>query len=64
MLTRSGLLDQAQSWVATGENQPVSGARIAPVPPDVDAARHRRVPMTAVSHGQSTSFVCRPAPLG
>ncbi|WUG85726.1 YidB family protein [Streptomyces sp. NBC_00454] len=29
MLTKSGLVDQAQSWVGTGENQPVSGAQIA-----------------------------------
>ncbi|MFD7443155.1 YidB family protein [Streptomyces sp. NPDC059909] len=29
MLTRSGLVDQAQSWVGTGENQPVSGTQIA-----------------------------------
>ncbi|MER5934598.1 YidB family protein [Streptomyces sp. NPDC002054] len=28
MLNRSGLVDQAQSWVGTGENQPVSGAQI------------------------------------
>ncbi|MFC8237631.1 YidB family protein [Streptomyces sp. NPDC057284] len=34
MLTRSGLLDQAQSWVGTGENKPVSGARIAQALPD------------------------------
>nr|WP_282190386.1 MULTISPECIES: YidB family protein [Streptomyces] len=25
MLTRSGLIDQAQSWIGTGENKPVSG---------------------------------------
>jgi uncharacterized protein YidB (DUF937 family) len=29
MLTKSGLTDQAQSWLGTGENQPVSGAQIA-----------------------------------
>ncbi|MDF6041597.1 YidB family protein [Streptomyces sp. JH14] len=34
MLTKSGLLDQAQSWVGTGENQPVSGAQIAQALPD------------------------------
>ncbi|MCX5379177.1 YidB family protein [Streptomyces sp. NBC_00091] len=28
MLTKSGLADQANSWVGTGENQPVSGAQI------------------------------------
>ncbi|MEU3480781.1 YidB family protein [Streptomyces sp. NPDC033754] len=34
MLTRSGLVDQAQSWVGTGENKPVSGAQIADALPD------------------------------
>ncbi|MET9584993.1 YidB family protein [Streptomyces sp. NPDC006539] len=34
MLTRSGLLDQTQSWVGTGENKPVSGAQIAQALPD------------------------------
>ncbi|MCZ0979151.1 YidB family protein [Streptomyces diastatochromogenes] len=34
MLTKAGLADQAQSWVGTGENQAVSGARIAEALPD------------------------------
>ncbi|MGW6095861.1 YidB family protein [Streptomyces sp. NPDC055157] len=34
MLTMSGLIDQAQSWVGTGENKPVSGAQIAQALPD------------------------------
>ncbi|MGW2088483.1 YidB family protein [Streptomyces sp. NPDC001880] len=34
MLTGSGLVDQAQSWVGTGENQAVSGARISEALPD------------------------------
>ncbi|WP_330244066.1 MULTISPECIES: YidB family protein [unclassified Streptomyces] len=34
MLTKSGLLDQAQSWVGAGENKPVSGAQIAQALPD------------------------------
>ncbi|WP_351233025.1 YidB family protein [Streptomyces sp. NPDC002133] len=29
MLTKSGLADQAQSWIGTGQNQPVSGGQIA-----------------------------------
>ncbi|WP_329188913.1 YidB family protein [Streptomyces sp. NBC_01428] len=29
MLTKSGLVDQAQSWVGTGENKAVSGQQIA-----------------------------------
>ncbi|MGV9692703.1 YidB family protein [Streptomyces sp. NPDC003444] len=34
LLTRSGLLDQAQSWIGTGENKSVSGAQIAQALPD------------------------------
>ncbi|MBT2447048.1 DUF937 domain-containing protein [Streptomyces sp. ISL-43] len=34
MLTKSGLVDQAQSWVGTGENKPVTGAQIAEALPD------------------------------
>ncbi|WP_370411447.1 YidB family protein [Streptomyces fradiae] len=33
-LTKAGLADQAQSWVGTGDNQPVSGAQIAQALPD------------------------------
>ncbi|MFD8695491.1 YidB family protein [Kitasatospora purpeofusca] len=29
MLSKSGLVDQTQSWVGTGENKPVTGAEIA-----------------------------------
>lgn len=34
MLAKSGLVEQAQSWIATGDNQPVSGAQIAEALPD------------------------------
>jgi uncharacterized protein YidB (DUF937 family) len=34
MLTKSGLMDQAQSWIGTGENKPVSGEQIAQALPD------------------------------
>ncbi|MER6256455.1 YidB family protein [Streptomyces sp. NPDC001584] len=34
MLTKSGLADQAQSWIGTGDNQAVSGAQIAEAVPD------------------------------
>ncbi|MFC3257391.1 YidB family protein [Streptomyces xanthochromogenes] len=34
MLTKSGLVDQAQSWVGNGDNQPVSGAQIADALPN------------------------------
>ncbi|MEU8622337.1 YidB family protein [Streptomyces sp. NPDC048623] len=33
-LTEAGLADQAQSWIGTGDNQPVSGAQIAEALPD------------------------------
>ncbi|MEU8764020.1 YidB family protein [Streptomyces sp. NPDC048659] len=38
MLTKSGLADQAQSWIGTGDNKAVSGAQIAEALPD-DALR-------------------------
>lgn len=34
MLTRSGLVDQVQSWIGTGGNQAVSGAQISAALPD------------------------------
>ncbi|MET9345791.1 YidB family protein [Streptomyces termitum] len=34
MLTRSGLADQARSWIGTGDNQSVDGAQIARALPD------------------------------
>ncbi|MFF2778801.1 YidB family protein [Streptomyces sp. NPDC058052] len=34
LLTRSGLADQAQSWIGTGENKPVDGTQIAQALPD------------------------------
>ncbi|WP_369245550.1 YidB family protein [Streptomyces sp. R41] len=34
MLARSGLTEEAQSWVGTGENKPVSGAQVAQALPD------------------------------
>ncbi|WP_435865766.1 YidB family protein [Streptomyces virginiae] len=34
MLTKSGLADQAQSWIGTGQNQSVSGAQISEALPD------------------------------
>ncbi|MFE3559273.1 YidB family protein [Streptomyces sp. NPDC059193] len=34
MLTKSGLVDQAQSWVGTGANQPVSADQIKEALPD------------------------------
>ncbi|WP_037707907.1 YidB family protein [Streptomyces griseus] len=34
MLTRSGLADQAQSWIGTGDNKPVDGEQITRALPD------------------------------
>ncbi|MEU4267339.1 YidB family protein [Streptomyces sp. NPDC026092] len=34
MLTTSGLADQAQSWVGSGENKPVTGQQVAEALPD------------------------------
>ncbi|MFF4008804.1 YidB family protein [Streptomyces sp. NPDC001717] len=34
MLTKSGLAEQAQSWIGTGDNQPVSGAQVREALPD------------------------------
>ncbi|MEU6853409.1 YidB family protein [Actinacidiphila alni] len=34
MLTKSGLTEQANSWVGTGENKPVTGEQIAQALPD------------------------------
>lgn len=34
MLTKSGLVDQAQSWVGTGANQPVSADQVKEALPD------------------------------
>ncbi|MFD9795331.1 YidB family protein [Streptomyces sp. NPDC059070] len=34
MLTRSGLTDQAQSWIGPGDNQQVTGAQIQEAVPD------------------------------
>jgi len=34
MLTKSGLADQAQSWVGTGDNQSVTGAQVRQALPD------------------------------
>ncbi|MCX5202148.1 YidB family protein [Streptomyces sp. NBC_00237] len=39
MLQKSGLADQAQSWIGTGDNQPVSGAEVAQALPDEALAK-------------------------
>ncbi|MCX5113923.1 YidB family protein [Streptomyces sp. NBC_00378] len=60
MLTRSGLVDQAHSWVGTGENQPVSGAQIAEALPDETL---RKVAQEAgVSTEQAADQIARSLP--
>ncbi|WP_369242986.1 YidB family protein [Streptomyces sp. R21] len=34
MLTKSGLADQAQSWIGSGDNQSVTGAQVRQALPD------------------------------
>ncbi|WP_338675683.1 YidB family protein [Streptomyces sp. SCSIO 30461] len=34
MLSKSGLVEQAQSWISTGQNKPVSGSQIAEALPN------------------------------
>ncbi|MEU2127858.1 YidB family protein [Streptomyces sp. NPDC018352] len=60
MLTRSGLVDQAHSWVGTGENQPVSGAQIAQALPDETLRKVARE--AGVSTEQAADQIARSLP--
>ncbi|MER5850199.1 YidB family protein [Streptomyces sp. NPDC002012] len=60
MLTRSGLVDQAQSWVGTGENQAVSGAQIAEALPDETLQKVAQE--TGVSTEQAADEIARSLP--
>ncbi|MFJ8853941.1 YidB family protein [Streptomyces sp. NPDC102437] len=60
MLTRSGLVDQAHSWVGTGENQPVSGAQIAEALPDETLRKVARE--AGVSAEQAADQIARSLP--
>lgn len=60
MLTRSGLVDQAHSWVGTGENQPVSGAQIAEALPDETLRKVAQE--TGVSTEQAADQIARSLP--
>ncbi|MEV7400515.1 YidB family protein [Streptomyces sp. NPDC091267] len=61
MLTKSGLTDQAQSWVGTGENKSVSGAQIAEALPDETL---RKVAQEAgVSPEQAADEIARSLPV-
>ncbi|MGW7319181.1 YidB family protein [Streptomyces sp. NPDC054854] len=60
MLTKSGLVDQAQSWVGTGENKAVSGAEIAQALPD--EALQKVAQQTGVSPEQAADQIARALP--
>ncbi|MFI8105735.1 YidB family protein [Streptomyces sp. NPDC086023] len=60
MLSRSGLVDQAQSWVGTGENQPVSGAQLTEALPD-DALR-KAAAEAGVSPEEAADEIARSLP--
>ncbi|MFE9218183.1 YidB family protein [Streptomyces lavendulae] len=60
MLTKSGLADQAQSWLGTGENRPVSGSQIAEALPD-DALR-KAAEQAGVSPEQAADEIARSLP--
>ncbi|MEU0630336.1 YidB family protein [Streptomyces sp. NPDC005989] len=60
MLTRAGLVDQAHSWVGTGENQPVSGAQIAQALPDETLRKVARE--AGVSTEQAADRIARSLP--
>ncbi|MFF8714705.1 YidB family protein [Streptomyces sp. NPDC015184] len=60
VLTRSGLVDQAQSWIGTGANQPVSGAQIAETLPDETLRQVARE--TGVSTERAADEIARSLP--
>ncbi|MFF2331514.1 MULTISPECIES: YidB family protein [unclassified Streptomyces] len=60
MLTGSGLVDQAHSWVGTGENQAVSGAQIAEAVPDDTLRQIARE--TGVTKEQAAEEIARSLP--
>ncbi|WP_406366876.1 YidB family protein [Streptomyces sp. NBC_00645] len=60
MLTKSGLADQAQSWVGTGENKPVSGEQIAGALPD--ETLRKAAEQNGVSPEQAADQIARTLP--
>ncbi|WP_371679216.1 YidB family protein [Streptomyces sp. NBC_01276] len=60
MLTKSGLADQAQSWIGTGENQPVSGSQMADALPD--GALRQAAEQAGVSPEQAADQIARSLP--
>ncbi|MFJ6050927.1 YidB family protein [Streptomyces sp. NPDC092307] len=60
MLTKSGLADQAQSWIGTGDNQSVSGAQIAEALPD--EALQKAAAQAGVSPQEAADEIARALP--
>ncbi|MFG2625762.1 YidB family protein [Streptomyces sp. NPDC048473] len=60
MLTKSGLVDQAQSWVGTGENKAVSGAQITEALPNETLQKVAQE--TGVSTEQAADEIARSLP--
>lgn len=60
MLTESGLADQAQSWIGTGDNRPVSGAQIAGALPD--EALQKAAAQAGVSPQEAADQIARALP--
>ncbi|MFE2547661.1 YidB family protein [Streptomyces sp. NPDC059355] len=60
MLSKSGLADQAQSWIGTGDNKPVSGAQIADALPD--DTLQKVAEQTGVSPQEAADQIARSLP--
>ncbi|WP_405533619.1 YidB family protein [Streptomyces avidinii] len=61
MLTKSGLADQAQSWIGTGDNQSVSGAQIAEALPD--EALQKAAAQAGVSPQEAADQIAQALPI-
>ncbi|MFB7183375.1 YidB family protein, partial [Streptomyces sp. NPDC056257] len=60
MLTKSGLADQAQSWIGTGENKPVSADQIKDALPD--GALRKAAEQAGVSPEQAADEIAQVLP--
>ncbi|WSP88901.1 YidB family protein [Streptomyces sp. NBC_01233] len=60
MLTKSGLADQAQSWIGTGENKPVSADQIKEALPD--GALQKAAEQAGISPEQAADQIAQVLP--
>ncbi|MFE6837611.1 YidB family protein [Streptomyces sp. NPDC057705] len=60
MLTKSGLADQAQSWIGTGENKPVSADQIKEALPD--GALQKAAERAGISPDQAADQIAQVLP--